>query len=48
MKTITKQAIHQAPYHGTDYNAEGLEGMTKEEAMEALGIAGAWWYRAST
>lgn len=43
MKKITKQAVYTAPYHGTGYKATGLEGMTEEEAMEALGIAGAWW-----
>jgi hypothetical protein len=43
MEKISKQAIYTARYHGTDYKATGLEGMTEAEAMEALGIAGAWW-----
>lgn len=43
MRNIIKESVHQERYHGTDYKATGLEGMTKEEAMEALGIADAWW-----
>ena len=43
MANIKKQAVYTAPYHGTDYKATGLDGMTEEEALEALGIAEAWW-----
>ena len=42
-KKITITMLRRRPYGGTDYKATGLEGMSKEEALEALGLATAWW-----
>ena len=40
MEKIIKQAIYTARYHGTDYKATGLEGMTEEEAKSVLSLTG--------